>query len=93
MGHDVSFDIHNPKQFKKMLSREDYLKTMKMWSKSFIWCFHSYTQLIDQADSDPVYRKELTEFYGNIFHQHRVAVEQVEQALAEAEEALRTILH
>jgi hypothetical protein len=86
----LAFDIHNPKQFKKMLSREDYFKTMKMWSTASFGASKTYTQLIDQADSDPVYRKELTEFYGNIFHQHRVAVEQVEQGLVEVEEALRT---
>ena len=62
-------EIKDPTHFKKMLTQEAYDKTMTALNTSLFFGLNSIRAIQDNADADPLFRKNITQKYQTIFEE------------------------
>ena len=75
-------EIKDPTHFKKMLTQENYDKTMTALNASLFFGLNSIRAIQDNADADPRFRKDITEQYKAIFEQAQELDAQIERELS-----------
>lgn len=75
-------EIKDPTHFKKMLTQENYDKTMTALNASLFFGLNSIRAMQDNADADPRFRRDITERYKAIFEQAQELDAQIERELS-----------